>query len=263
MSHTLVLQSHRHPLPFPWIQACLDSVGGWADANGFDYRFIGDELFDSISEPLIHKTAQQRVVATDLARLHALQAGLKSGYHTVIWCDADFLVFNPIEFVLPDAAYALGREVWIQADSNDKPRVYKKVHNAFMMFRQGNSFLDFYAESAERLLNKNTGRISPQFIGPKLLTALHNIVICPVMETAGMLSPMVIKDIIRGQGCALDLFRKNSPTHICAANLSSSLTLQECIIDVSMLKAIEKLSTGIIETGFRPNPAPPHPQYID
>ena len=246
MSDTLVLQSHRHPLPFPWIQACLDSVHGWADTNGFDYRFIGDELFDSISELLMQKTAQQRVIATDLARLHALQAGLRSDYQTVIWCDADFLIFNPIKFILPDVAYALGREVWIQNDSKNKLRAYRKVHNAFMMFRKGNTFLDFYAESAERLLSKNTGRMPPQFIGPKLLTALHNIVICPVMETAGMLSPMVIKDIIRCQGYALDLFRKNSPTLICAANLSSSLTRQECICDDDMLKAIEELSSGFI-----------------
>jgi hypothetical protein len=244
MSDTLVLQSHRQPLPLPWIQACLDSVRRWADANCFDYRFIGDELFDSVPESLLQKTAQQRVITTDLARLHALQAGLWSDYQTVIWCDADFLIFNPIEFVLPDVAYALGREVWIQADSNNKPSVYRKVHNAFMMFRKGNTFLDFYAESAERLLSKNTGRMTPQFIGPKLLTALHNIVICPVLETAGMLSPMVIKDIIRGQGYALDLFRKNSPTHICAANLSSSLTQQECISDNDMAKLIEVLTNS-------------------
>jgi len=190
----------------------------------------------------MQKTAQQRVIATDLARLHALQAALQQDYQTVIWCDADFLIFNPIDFVLPDATYALGREVWIQADSKNKLRAYRKVHNAFMMFRKGNTFLDFYAESAERLLNKNTGRMPPQFIGPKLLTALHNIVICPVMETAGMLSPMVIKDIIKGQGYALDLFRKTSPTHICAANLSSSLTRQECISDNDMAKLIEALT---------------------
>jgi len=244
MYDTLILQSHCHPLPFPWVQVCLDSVRRWADTNCFDYRFLGDELFDSVPAPLLQKTEQQRVIATDLARLHAIQAALQQDYQTVIWCDADFLIFNPIKFILPDVAYALGREVWIQDDSKNKLRAYRKVHNAFMMFRKGNTFLDFYAESAERLLSKNTGRMPPQFIGPKLLTALHNIVICPVMETAGMLSPMVIKDIIRGQGCALDLFRKNSPTQICAANLSSSLTQQECISDKDMAKLIEVLTNS-------------------
>jgi hypothetical protein len=242
MSDTLVLQSHRDPLPFPWIQACLDSVRRWADTNCFDYRFIGDELFDLIPESLLQKTTQQRVIATDLARLHALQAGFRQDYQTVIWCDADFLIFDPINFVLPDATYALGREVWIQLDSKNRLRAYIKVHNAFLMFRQGNAFLDFYADTAERLLRFNTGQMPPQFIGPKLLTALHNIVICPVLETAGMLSPMVIKDIIKGSGPAIDLFRKNSPSQICAANLSSSLTQQEFISDKDMLRLIEVLS---------------------
>jgi hypothetical protein len=244
MPDTLVLQSHRNPLPFPWIQACLDSVRRWADTNCFDYRFIGDELFDLIPESLLQKTTQQRVIATDLARLHALQAGFRQDYQTVIWCDADFLIFDPINFVLPDATYALGREVWIQLDSKNRLRAYIKVHNAFLMFRQGNAFLDIYADTAERLLRLNTGQMPPQFIGPKLLTALHNIAIFPVLETAGMLSPMVIKDIIKGSGPAIDLFRKSSPSQICAANLSSSLTQQEFISDTEMVRLIEVLTNS-------------------
>ena len=63
----------------------------------------------------------------------------------------------------------------------------------------------------------------PQFIGPKLLTAIHNVIQCPVQETAGMLSPAVIQDIVNGGGDAIDLFIKKSPTNIHAANLCSSL----------------------------------------
>jgi hypothetical protein len=67
-----------------------------------------------------------------------------------------------------------------------KLRAYVKVRNAFLMFRKGNHFLDFYTATAQRLLRLNQGSMPPQFIGPKLLTALHNVAICPVMETAGM-----------------------------------------------------------------------------
>ena len=241
MSNTLVLQSHRQPLPFPWIEPCLESVRRWSQMNSYDYRFMGDELFDSLTPALIQKTAAQKVIATDLARLHLLQDSLRQGYETVIWCDADLLIFDPDNFELPDYSYALGREVWVQADRNDRLKVFKKVHNAFLMFRHGNSFLDFYAETAARLLNLNTGKMPPQFIGPKLLTALHNIAICPVMETAGMLSPLVMRDLIQGQGVALELFRRESPVLICAANLSSSLTGQESISDVDMNLLIERL----------------------
>jgi hypothetical protein len=216
-------------------------VRHWSEINSYDYSFVGDELFDSLTPAQIQKTVEQKVIATDLARLHLLQDSLRQGYTTVIWCDADLLIFDPDNFELPDYSYALGREVWVQADRNDLLKVFKKVHNAFLMFRRGNNFLDFYAETAERLLNLNTGKVPPQFIGPKLLTALHNIAICPVMETAGMLSPLVIRDLIQGQGAALELFRRESPVRISAANLSSSLTAQESISDVDMNRLIERL----------------------
>jgi hypothetical protein len=244
MSDTLVLQSHRQPLPFPWLQACLDSVHCWAESSHFDYRFVGDELFSTLSDDLLQKTTRQRVIATDLARLYAIQNEFQRHYKTVIWCDADFLIFNPGRFTLPETDLALGREVWVQLDSHNKLRAYRKVHNAFMMFRRGNSFLDFYAETAERLLRLNTGTMPPQFIGPKLLTALHNIANFPVLETAGMLSPMVIKDLLKGGGAALDLFRRKSTETIYAANLSGSLVERERRGDLDMLRLIELLGVS-------------------
>lgn len=225
----------------PWIQSCLDSVRDWAERNQFDYRFIGDDLFNSVADDLLEKTIRQPVVATDLARLYELQNGLRQAYKTVVWCDADFLVFDPEQFVLPETNYALGREVWIQGRSDRQLKAYKKVHNAFLMFRSGNSFLDFYAETAERLLRLNAGPMPPQFIGPKLLTALHNIVICPVLESAGMLSPLVIKDFLNGGGPALDLFRQKSIAAIYAANLCGSLVEEERISGSDMFELIELL----------------------
>ena len=243
MPDTLVLQSHRQPLPLSWLQPCLDSVLYWAELNHFDYQFIGDELFYSMPAELLEKTYHQRVVATDLARLYALQNGLRQGYQTVIWCDADFLIFNPALYVLPKNDFALDREVWVHQDSVNRLKTYSKVHNAIMMFRQGNSILDFYADAAERLLRLNAGPMPPQFIGPKLLTALHNTVICSVLESAGMLSPLEIKDLLLGGGAALDLFRQKSTQAIYAANLSASLVERELIDDSQMMRLIELLRT--------------------
>jgi len=171
---------------------------------------------------LLEKTRGQKVIATDLARLRVLQQALQEGYKTVIWLDADFLVFDPARFVLPDADFAVGREVWVQHDRDGKLKVYRKVHNAFLMFRAGNPFLDFYVDTARRLLSRNQGAMSPQYIGPKLLTALHNVALLPVLESAGMLSPPVCRDIIRGGGAALDLFMENSTQPVAAANLCVS-----------------------------------------
>lgn len=222
MRDLLVIQSHRSPLPYPWVERCLASVREWSALNGYEYRFMGDELFASLPAAIVEKTRHQPVIATDLARLHVLQDALKSGYQGVIWMDADFLVFNPSRFVLPDQACAVGREVWVQRDSHGRLKVYKKVHNAFLLFRRGNSFLDFYTDTATRLLSLNRGDIPPQFIGPKLLTALHNVAMLPVMETAGMFSPQVVEAINRGGGAALELFIRHSPQPVAAANLCIS-----------------------------------------
>lgn len=242
MSSTLVVQSHTDPLPFSWLSQCLDSVKSWSIANGYDYQFLGDELFHLIDSDLVQKTIHQKVIATDLARLYVLKKNLDT-YDRVIWLDADFLIFAPQSFLLPNPkdlpeGYMLGREVWIQEDASKKPversirgkasvklKANIKVHNAFLLFDRGNTFLDFYLEHAERLLFQCEGRMPPQFIGPKLLTALHNVVQCPVLESAGMFSPLVIKDLLSDgkPTCALNLLKKRSSEPVAAVNLCSSL----------------------------------------
>ncbi len=241
MSDVLVIQSHRSPLTRPWIARCLETVRGWCATNGYEYRFVGDELFDQVPVPLLEKTRQQPVIATDLARLLLLQDALHSGYETVVWMDADFLIFDPADFHLPDAPCALGREVWVQHDRQGQLKAYKKVHNAFLMFRKGNSFLAFYADTAQRLLAENQGTVPPQFIGPKLLTALHNVARLSVMESAGMLSPMVIKSVLAGDGPALGLFARQSPQPIAAANLCISSCEKEDVTDAEMERLIDIL----------------------
>ena len=223
MSATLVLQSHREPLPFPWLAQCLASVRDWAAAQGYDYRFIGDELFDHLPPAIARRPELPLVVRTDLARLLALRAALEAGYRAAVWCDADCVCFAPDAFKLPDTDFALGREVWIQQGSGEALRAYVKVHNAFLLFRRGNSFLDFYIGAATRLLHALDGACVPQFIGPKFLTAVHNIALCPVAENAGMLSPPVVADLLRGGGPALDLFRRRSTQPVAMANVCTSL----------------------------------------
>ena len=222
MSRTLVIQSHRSPLPYAWIEECLHSVRDWCRMNTYEYRFLGDELFSALPTELVEKTRKQRVIASDLARLRVLQAALKEGFERVIWLDADVLIFNPAGFVLPDESAAVGREVWVQNDRNGRLKVYKKVHNAFLMFRSDTTLLDFYNDTATRLLLQNEGSVSPQFIGPKFLTALHNVANLPVLESAGMLCPMVIRDLLEGAGPALRLFADHSREPVSAVNLCAS-----------------------------------------
>ncbi|PCJ12881.1 MAG: hypothetical protein COB04_17135 [Gammaproteobacteria bacterium] len=251
MSKTLIIQSHRQPLPQDWLQTCMESVESWAKHSAYEYLFLDDELFGILPDWVLEKTQQKVVIATDLARLKWLQYYLASGYESVIWMDADFLIFSPDTFKIktstsPLERYTLGREIWIQPKDINKTqsnqyKSYKKVHNAFLHFQQGNHFLDFYTSHAERLLYKNTGNMPPQFIGPKLLTALHNIVQCPVQENAGMLSPWLIKDRLKNEGAALNLFRKTSPHPLAAANLCASLSDSDILSGSDVKNLINQL----------------------
>ncbi|MBD3670007.1 MAG: hypothetical protein HUJ29_04465 [Gammaproteobacteria bacterium] len=241
MPATLIVQSHRQPLPCAWIDTCLASVREWARANGYDYRFLGDELFTHVPREIRDKTRKQPVIATDLARLHVMREALEQGAQRVVWLDADFLIFAPQDFVLPSTSHAVGREVWIQEDKHGAPRAYKKVHNALLMACRENAFLDFYLEAATRLLWQNRGPMPPQFIGPKLLTALHNVVQLPVMESAGILSPWVIRDLNAEGGPALELFLRRSSRPIAGANLCLSSQQGGAVSESEMVSVIERL----------------------
>lgn len=190
------------------------------------------------------KFLHNKLIATDLARLKAIREALKN-YQRVVWLDADFLIFTPDQFILPNdtelpEGYALGREVWVQPETErqGKLRAHVKVHNAFLLFDRQNSFLDFYLEHARRLLEQCNGAVPPQFIGPKLLTALHNIVRCPVFEPAGMFSPAVIEDLLSDgeQLCALNLMKKRSQVPIAGANLCHSLAYSSGRTEDEMLR---------------------------
>lgn len=244
---TLVLQSHRLPLPGRWLEPCLASVRAWAAGRGFAYRFEGDELLHRLPDDLRARTSGQTAIAADLARLSALGEALDAGYRRAVWIDADTLVIDPTRLNLPATDYALGREVWIQpAGARGRLRAYVKVHNAFLLFAAGNPFLSFYRHAAERIVRAHQGPMVPQLVGPKLLTALHNLIECPVAESAGMLSPAVARDLVAGGGPALDLFLARSPVPPAALNLCGSLVGREFSAQdmVTLVEALRARGVG-------------------
>lgn len=243
-SRTLVIQSHRQPLPLPWLQTCIDSVRNWSNFSGFDYRWFGDEIFDPLPQDLRDKLQHRPVIASDLARLYALRDALNEGYQCAVWCDADFLVLDQHQLRLPRQAFAFGREVWIQDEGKRQLKARVKIHNAFMSFQQQNPFLDFYIHSAESLIRQNAGGMPAQFIGPKLLTALHNMLHFDVIENAGMLSPEVMADISVGAGKALTMFLESHGQMPAGVNLSASLAEHPLLSAVDMDEVIKRLVNG-------------------
>ncbi len=222
---TLVYQLAPADRP-AWIAACLESVRVWAVERGFDHRLYGDEVFELVEPELAAKTGGRLQMQTDLARLtlarHLLE---RDGWERVIYADADFLIWR-MEAMLPlagDRGVAFGQEFWVQREGA-KLRLHRNVHNAFMLFERGGSVLPFYEETARSLLARVEGGVPPQFLGPKLLSALQGPAAFALLPQAGALSPDVIADILdEGDGRALACLRQALPVPLGGANLCASL----------------------------------------
>lgn len=218
---TIVYQSQAPSKMTAWMHTCTDSVRAWSSENSYAYQWLGDELFNHVPEGIRSRFSSQPIILTDLARLTLMQDAFDQGYERAVWLDADMLVFAPAFLQLPHQGHAVGREVWVQ-ENEGKLRAYRKVHNAFLVACKGDSFLPFYRDTCVRLLERAEPPLVPQFIGPKLLTALDNISALTVCEAAGMLSALALRDVRRGRGKALELTLEGHKAPIGALNLSAS-----------------------------------------
>ena len=254
MTKTLVLQSAQ-PQRAQWLDTCLTSVESWAAQANYSYRFIGDELFDQVPDWYMRKVAGRMPIASDLGRLLWIKNLLDEGEaDTVVWLDADVLVFAPALLkIAPVSSCVFGQELWIQknlskrsAKSGEKPRrqkgnwqARKNVHNALAAFRKGCPMLPFLIEVIQRMMHRvDANFIAPQMMGPKLLSNLHNLADFELMPSVGALSPEVILNLAgkqakheetsvensqgAGQGALQALLVKQTEP-LLAANLCSSL----------------------------------------
>ncbi len=241
---TLVVQSHRQPLPFAILRSCLDSVQAWAQLNGYSYQFVGDELFDLLPSSLWPRLGDRLVVASDVARLLLLQEALAAGFHRVIWFDADIYVLDEAALQLPSSGFVVGRETWVQPQDG-RPRLYKKVHNAVLQTSRQDPVLPFYLDSAMRLLHVNTDSTSnrfvgpDQFVGPKSLTAWHNIAPFSVAEQVNMLPPAVALDLLAGGGEYLQRYCGGLDTPPAALTLCASELANACADPLARITEIQ------------------------
>ena len=252
---TLVIQSYRKEAVPDWIETCMESVRAWAFDSGFSYEFVGDEIFDLLPDDY-RKIAEGRIpVLTDLARLLLIRRALECDFERAIWVDADVLVFHAHYLSVPgNMGYAFCQEIWVQP-SGHRPsalRCYRNVHNAFCLFERGNAFLDFYIHACERIVGAAAGQMPNQIVGTKFLTALHNMVGLPLLETVGMFSPLVVRDVAVGSGEAAVRLDRETAVPLAAANLCSSLLGREtdgvALTDTIIAQACRRL----LQEGFAP-----------
>jgi hypothetical protein len=220
---TLVIQSCSEQQRQGWQQTCLRSVAGWAQQQGYDYRFVGDEIFAKVPAWYLAKVGNKLPVATDYGRLVLLQAALAEGYEQVCWLDADVLVLSPEWTLSFTGSCAFGLEHWVQPHKQQLT-VKKNLHNAALVFRQGCAVLPFLLRCVASLMQRvDPQHIAPQFVGPKLLQALHPFADFAVLPAVGALSPLVIDDVCNGGGPALRLFCQHAQPLPQAVNLCASL----------------------------------------
>lgn len=213
-----------------WIGDCVRSVHDWAEARGYDYHFLGDEIFDLLPRGYREKTAGRFPIQADLARLLLLQDALAAGYDQALWFDADLLIFAPerLEIDTITDSCAFGRELWVDRDRSGKLKVWRNTHNALCLFRQGDPVLPFLIHTTQRIVAKaDAAKIAPQMVGPKLFTALDSIAGFGRLDAVAAFSPLILQGIDAGGGEALDLLRKTlkkeGRQEPAAANLCASL----------------------------------------
>ena len=196
---TLVFQSYKRELP-SWLSQCQQSVQSWSMNEGYDYAFLGDEIFHFNPSWFDKKVHDRLPIRSDLARLLYAQCALNQ-YERVVWMDIDCFIFSPEHFTLVNEPYTFGHERWIQPHPKRGWKIYSNVCNAFFQFQRSNPFLSFYIETAKKMIQRvEREHIAPQMIGPKLLTALHNIAQLSTTTMVGSASPWLIQDCAQGGG---------------------------------------------------------------
>lgn len=245
----LVLQSYKPPPWAEWRRLCLGSVRSWATAQGYAYRFIGDELFDPIPEDIRSACAGVLLPLTDIGRLLWLQKLLTDGWDRVIWLDADILIFDS---TLRIDAETVGREVWISKGVRTGYRAAKSINNCVISTTTQSALL-------ERLLRATNEAVAgfqkpphPRTLGPDLFRRLHAVEPLPVASDIAMASPIMIKSLAAGDPSPLAAHHAIWGGPVRAANLCGSLVED----DELALRAVARL----LDTAdaFAPNvPVPP------
>lgn len=240
LSKVLVLQSFHEDGVSAWVQACQQSVIAWCELQGYSYRFEGDQLFDRLPPWYWQKVGHRKPIAADLARLLWVRDELASGaYDVVAWVDIDVFVLNPQALqIAPQSSCIFGYEHWLQPKSNGFT-VRKNVHNAYCAFKPDCPILAFLIEAIQRMVQRvDVDFLAPQFVGPKLLTSLHNMVGFELEPAVGAISPSLREALVHND---TRLIKQGMPHPLLAANLCASLSSSSPqmmqLIDALMLLA--------------------------
>ena len=227
MAPITILQSAADARP-DWVSRCMRSVADWSQQQGYDYRYIGDALFDWVTPALRAKLQDRTPILADLARLRWIELELAARGGLVAWIDADTLVVDPT-WRIPDSTHTFfGEECWVQPTAGGAWRAYQSPHNAFMGFAAASPVLGFLAYLSESVIERaDAAHIAPQMVGPKLLKALNNLAQFTLVPEAGAVSPELLAEWVGHAGPATACYEQAARVPLALVNLCSSLAHSE------------------------------------
>jgi hypothetical protein len=226
MSTTLVVQSYRTRNVPEWIARCIQSVMKWAKVGGHHYEFVDDTLFDLLPKWYRDRCGAQILPQTDLARLILMRDRLHKGYTSVIWIDADILIFAHEHLRIESRdGFAFCYEMWIEADGNGSYLTRgPAINNAVMVMDANNPMLDFYIHACQAIVKLHpAGAIGRLDAGTLLLSRLGSVLALPLIQCVGLLSPPITREVAQGGGTLCSMYATAFGRKIGAANLCASL----------------------------------------
>ncbi len=172
---TLVLQSYRTNAVPRWLKTCHGTVKDWAAGAGYDYRFVGDELFDYIPGWFKQKCKGEMLPITDLARLQWMEKLMSEGASRVIWVDYDVVILDRSFRVPQNVPVVFTKERWIERAADGRSVQIDAINNSIMMIERGSPILGFLIGAILARAKRIVGRVHPGFAGTRLLTQLATV----------------------------------------------------------------------------------------
>ncbi|MDR3560435.1 MAG: hypothetical protein P4N59_03190 [Negativicutes bacterium] len=220
---TVVYQSYRTENVPGWISRCLDTVRAWAKESQYDYEFYDDSFFDCLPQWYKDKTEGNMCLMSDLARLYTAKRLLAQGYERAIWVDADMIVFDSANFVIPvQSGFAFCREAWVEKEWG-RYSMSERVNNAVSVFTAGSEdFLEFYISACITIVRESQGMPQKIAVGTIFLTNLHSQIKFPLLNNVGLFSPAIMQAILTDSARGLREYARGFGYPVAAANLCSS-----------------------------------------
>jgi hypothetical protein len=218
---TLVFQSYRADTP-EWLARCMGSVREWCGLRNYEYRFIGDEIFEILPAWFLEAYRGRILPLTDLARALCARRFLDEGWERAIWVDADVLIFLPQRFeVSTEHGYALCMELWCEKKWGELV-LDRRVNNCISVYDQGNAFLPFYIEAMQSLARAKGATLTDWDIGTNFLSTLGRIMPLALLGNVAMLSPTLVSALATHDAGLLRRYSREMRQACGATNLCGS-----------------------------------------